>query len=479
MSTGKKNTDVVVNQKFRIRVLIIGAGSTSAPMIKLLINDQSISISAVVDKDAGAPGIALAEQLGISTSKNYHDFIEDNNLDMIINMVENPALHQKLAKEKPLHTILIGQSSAMLIWTMLGEHKKKKILKDTFRSTWTTTHGQIAGGFIIGRGDKMQEVGRLISQVSPTSTAVFIRGESGTGKELVARMVHKNSILHESHLITVNCTALSPTLIESELFGHKKGAFTGAHSDHIGLFERSHNGTLFLDEIGDMPSALQAKLLRFLQSGEIRPIGGIEVKKVNVRIIAATNRDLEAAMEKDEFRMDLFYRLNAFTIHLPPLRERKEDIPQLAYTFLKNVKAKLNKSISKISLEAMSIFVEHNWPGNIRELRNVVERAAVLTSSYEIKARHLPLYLQPQHSSESSRAIPKNLNEGFMALKAKAINTFEYEVVSKYLLENGGNVSRAASAARVPRRTFQRLMSKHKINTDTFKAGESSQQKRE
>ena len=469
MSTGNLFSEEVVKQKFRINVLIIGAGSTSAPLIKLLLNDQTIVISAVVDKDPVAPGVVIAEQSGIATSTDYHDFIDDKNLDMIINMVENSALQHKLQQEKPLHTILIGQASAMLIWTMLDDFKKKKILKDTFRSTWTTAQGQIAGGFIIGRSDAMQEVGKLISQVSPTSTTVFIRGESGTGKELVARMVHQKSLLHEAKLITINCTALSPTLIESELFGHKKGAFTGAHSDRIGLFEHAHNGTLFLDEIGDIPSDLQAKLLRFLQSGEIRPIGGIDVKKVNVRIIAATNRNLEAAIEKDQFRVDLFYRLNTFTIHLPPLRERKEDIPHLSYHFLKSIQAKLNKSISKISFEAMSLLVEHNWPGNIRELRNVIERAAVLTSSNEIKARHLPIYLQPNHNSREP--LPKDLDGGFMALKAKAINNFEYEVLSKYLQKSGGNISKAAEAAKVPRRTFQRLLVKHKISADSFKTG--------
>lgn len=412
MSFLNDETEFTTQKKFRIRVLIIGAGSISAPLIKLLINDQAISIAAVVDKDATAPGVVIADQLGIPTSKDYHDFISDKNLDMIINMVENSSLQEKLAREKPINTILIGQSSAMLIWTMLDDVKKKKILKDTFRSTWTTSHGQIAGGFIIGRGEKMQEVGRLISQVSPTSTSVFIRGESGTGKELVARMIHSKSLLHEAPLITVNCTALSPTLIESELFGHKKGAFTGAHSDHPGLLERAHNGTLFLDEIGDMPLDLQAKLLRFLQSGEIRPIGGIDVNKVNVRIIAATNRNLETAIRNEEFRMDLFYRLNAFTIHLPALRERREDIPQLTYNFIKSVQAKLNKTISNISHEAMSILVAHNWPGNIRELRNVIERAAVLTSSTEIKARHLPGYLHPVPVNGELNAQPKDLSEG-------------------------------------------------------------------
>jgi transcriptional regulator with PAS, ATPase and Fis domain len=272
-------------------------------------------------------------------------------------------------------------------------------------------------------------------------------------------------------LVTVNCTAFSPSLIESELFGYKRGAFTGAASDRIGLLEMAHNGTVFLDEIGDMPMEMQAKLLRFLQSGEIRAVGDVQTKKVEVRIIAATNRKLEDAIERGEFRADLFYRLNAFTIHLPPLRERHEDIPMLAYHFLKSAQAKVNKRVSKISPETLSALTMYDWPGNLRELENVIERAVVLTTTDEIGIEHLPLVLQPQHAGESLDVHA--LRDGLMSLKGTMIDKFEHQALCRYLAESGGNISRAADAAKVPRRTFQRLMAKHSIGSEVFKtAGE-------
>jgi DNA-binding NtrC family response regulator len=216
-----------------------------------------------------------------------------------------------------------------------------------------------------------------------------------------------------------------------------------------------------------MPMEMQSKLLRFLQSGEIRAVGDVATKKVQVRIIAATNRKLEEAIDKGEFRADLYYRLNAFAIHLPPLRERKEDIPLLAYHFLKSAQAKVNKRVSKISPAALAALGDYDWPGNLRELENVIERAVVLTMSDEIEVAHLPLILQPERDNE--RLNIQALDDGLMALKATMIDKFEHEAICRYLAESGGNVSRAAQAAKVPRRTFQRLMAKHKIAPQVFK----------
>jgi len=288
-----------------------------------------------------------------------------------------------------------------------------------------------------------------------------------TGKEVVARMIHQSSPWRDKPLVTVNCTAFSPTLIESELFGYKKGAFTGAASDRLGLLEMADNGTVFLDEIGDMPIEMQSKLLRFLQSGEIRAVGEVKNKKVQVRIIAATNRPLDAAIQKGEFRADLFYRLNAFAIQLPPLRERREDVTLLAYHFLKTAQAKVNKRVSQITAAALAALAGYDWPGNLRELENVIERAVVLTGADEIDVAHLPLTLQPQINVDPIDAHA--WRDGLMELKATMIERFEHEALCRYLAENGGNVSRAASAAKVPRRTFQRLMAKHKIAPQVFK----------
>lgn len=316
----------------------------------------------------------------------------------------------------------------------------------------------------------MAEVVDMIHQVAPTPVSVLIRGESGTGKEMVAKMVHNHSPRRHKPLITVNCTAFSATLIESELFGYKKGAFTGATTDRVGLLEQADEGTIFLDEVGDMPIEMQSKMLRFLQSGEIRPVGDFQTRRVRVRVLAATNRNLEKAIEEGSFRSDLFYRLNAFTIYTPSLLERKEDLPELAYFFLSLANQKIKKSVQKISPAAMRAIQQYDWPGNIRELKNAVERAIILTKGDIVEMPHLPRPLQDEP------ILPEDvgMDEGLMALKSQMIDRFEFEIVSRYLDESGGNVSQAAFAAGVPRRTFQRLMAKHHISGDIFKESSSS-----
>ncbi|MDZ7267513.1 MAG: sigma 54-interacting transcriptional regulator [candidate division KSB1 bacterium] len=453
--------------KFGAKVLLIGAGRAGSMLLRLFHRDPTVTIAGVVDLNPNAPGMLMAQQFGLPTSTDYRQFIYEEDLDLVINVTGSCALQRELIREKPEQTELIGGLGALFIWTLLDEFKKKEILEDRYNLMRRELERHAAGEFVIGKTEKMLEVANLIARVAPTPTTVLIRGESGTGKEIVARMIHQSSPWREKPLVTVNCTAFSPTLIESELFGYKKGAFTGATSDRLGLLEMADNGTVFLDEIGDMPVEMQAKLLRFLQSGEIRAVGGVKSKKVQVRIIAATNRNLEEAIEKGEFRADLFYRLNAFTIHLPPLRERKEDLPLLASHFLKSAQAKVNKRVSKIMPAALSALVDYDWPGNLRELENVIERAVVLTNSDAIDLAHLPLTLQPQGVMNALESPA--LRDGLMALKAMMIGKFEHQAISRYLAESGGNVSAAARAAKVPRRTFQRLMARHKIVPQAFK----------
>jgi transcriptional regulator with GAF, ATPase, and Fis domain len=232
---------------------------------------------------------------------------------------------------------------------------------------------------IVGNSNELRKVLSLVSQVAPTDTTVLILGETGTGKELIASAIHKVSQRSERVLVKVNCASLPANLIESELFGHEKGAFTGAIATKLGRFELADGGTLFLDEIGELPIDLQAKLLRVLQEGEIDRIGSTRTIKVNVRLIAATNRDLKIEVEKGTFRSDLYYRLNVFPINLPPLRTIREDIPLLVWSFIKKKQDKFGKSISNISDNAMNSFIHYQWPGNIRELENVVERALILS----------------------------------------------------------------------------------------------------
>jgi transcriptional regulator with GAF, ATPase, and Fis domain len=357
----------------------------------------------------------------------------------------------------------MGGASAKFMWDLLAERKRSEELEDRYSLMLREFQAQAEGEFIMGQNPKMKEVAEMIARVAPTPTTVLIRGESGTGKELVARAIHRYSNLRDKPLVTVNCTALTPTLMESELFGHKRGAFTGAVADKVGLFEKADGGTIFLDEIGDMPLAMQGKLLRVLQAGETKPVGDVVTRKVRVRVMAATNRDLEGALQAGQFRDDLFYRFNAFTVTLPPLRERAEDIPVLAYHFLRKAEAKVNKKVDRFSREALDLLNRYDWPGNLRELENIIERAVVLAESRQIEVTHLPLHLQ---------AVPVggvSAGEGLLEAKERMVTGFEREALVRFLAEARGNVSRAARLARITRRNFHRLLVKHSIKADTYK----------
>src|SRR6202795_2592432 len=243
---------------------------------------------------------------------------------------------------------------------------------------------------IIGASPKMRELFDLIETIAPQNSRVLITGESGTGKELVARAIHENSARAQTPFITINCGAFPETLLESELFGYMKGAFTGANENRRGLFQAADGGTLFMDEIGNMNLAMQVKLYRVLQEGKVRPLGSNEELDVDVRVIAATNKDLEKAIAAGEFREDLFYRLSVIPMHVPSLRERREDIPLLARHFLEQFRKSMEKPIQGIAPEAMSRLEAYDWPGNVRELENTIERAVALESGTEISAKVLP-----------------------------------------------------------------------------------------
>ncbi|MCA9124793.1 MAG: sigma-54-dependent Fis family transcriptional regulator [Planctomycetaceae bacterium] len=243
---------------------------------------------------------------------------------------------------------------------------------------------------LVGGGQAMQQVRNLIAKVAPTSSTVLILGETGSGKELVARAVHEQSPRAAKSFVAINCGALPESLIESELFGHRKGAFTGADEHRIGLFEVAHGGTLFLDEIGELPKAMQAKLLRVLESGEIRRVGDNDAVKVDVRVVCATHRDLEQMVEDDEFREDLMYRINTFEINLPPLRQRIADIPELAKHLYRRFRPNAKSTENLLSADAIEALTSHTWPGNVRELANVIEHATIVCDGLPITSEHLP-----------------------------------------------------------------------------------------
>jgi len=326
--------------------------------------------------------------------------------------------------------------------------------------------------FIVGKDSNTLEALEQIKQVGPTPTTVLVRGESGTGKELAARAIHRYSKRNDKPLVTVNCTTITDSLLESELFGHKKGSFTGAIAEKKGLFEAADGGTIFLDEIGDITPKLQGELLRVLDMGEVRPVGGTLSKRVDVRLIAATNKSLEDGVRDGWFREDLYYRLNVFSITMPPLRTRVESIPQLAHYFLEKARNKLNKNIIGIEERAVNAMVKYPWPGNIREMQNVIERAAVLTHDEIIKLGNLPLAFAESYAEDGEDVIDLR---SFKKEREPHVLRVEKKLIQRYLADSGGNVSKAAQLANIPRRTFYRLLDKHGLKGRTIRAREEEE----
>ncbi len=308
---------------------------------------------------------------------------------------------------------------------------------------------------IIGNSRPMSQVFSLIDKVMDTPTTVLIQGETGTGKELVARVIHFSGPFKDKPFVAENCGALPENLLESELFGHVRGAFTGAIADKKGLFEIADGGTIFLDEIGEMSPALQVKFLRVLQEGQIRPVGGNRYKKINVRVIACTNRDLEQEVKKGRFRQDLFYRINVFPISLPPLRHRREDIPLLVNHFLGKACKKLKKSRPHVSPGAMELLTSFNWPGNIRQLENEMERALILAgNAHEIIPEHLSPNLRHDLPHEGY------ISPGSTNLK-DVVQQVEARMIRQALAKTGGNRSKAARMLGVTRQGLINKISRY------------------
>jgi len=318
---------------------------------------------------------------------------------------------------------------------------------------------------IIGSSAQMQAVYRLVAQCAPTNSTVLLTGESGTGKELVARAIHYNSLRQDKAFVPVDCNSLSENLLESELFGHVKGAFTGAAANKKGMFEVAGSGTLFLDEIGNFSTAIQAKLLRVLQEREYRAVGDTRTQTANFRLVTATNKDLKAMVAAGSFRDDLYYRINIFPIHVPALRERKDDIPALAYHFLKAFSAELGKKITDISEGAMSALVNYGWPGNVRELENAVQRAAILTSDNVIRQAHLVNIIEasPSQAAFEAPRTGDELKRLKKAAREKSVEEIEKLFVLEALKRNGWSVTRSAEDTGMQRANFQALMKKYAI----------------
>ncbi len=306
---------------------------------------------------------------------------------------------------------------------------------------------------IVGRSGPMLEVYKMVARVAPTLSTVLVIGESGTGKELVARAIHSHSPRTEAPFVAVNCTAISESLLESELFGHQKGAFTGAIAQKRGLFEEAQGGTLFLDEIGDINAKMQAQLLRVLQEGEFRRVGGSEPVHVDVRVVAATNRELEEEVKAGRFREDLYFRINVVTIRLPPLRERPDDIALLGRHFLAKYAARERRADSGIAPAALTVLERYGWPGNVRELENVIERSLALSKDGVILPSDLPPEVRGV-STSASGAPPTLIDD------RPTLSELERRYIELILKESGGNKKRAAEILGIDRRTLYRSLEK-------------------
>ena len=328
-----------------------------------------------------------------------------------------------------------------------------------------------ATGFegLIGSSPAMKEVFNLVEKVAPTESTVLLIGESGTGKDLTAKAIHQRSKRKDNMFFAIDISSLSSTLLESELFGHMKGSFTGATADKPGVFEVADHGTIFLDEIGNLSLETQARLLRVLQEKEFFPVGSTSVIKVDLRLVFATNQDLKQLVNDGKFREDLYYRLNVFPLRLPPLRERREDIPELVFHFLDKYCTSVNRQVPRVGAEAMELLMNYQWPGNVRELEHAVERLTILVEGDEIEPLHISAALYRTGSSIRS-VIPKSsdeLKDIKRRIRESSVQEIEKLFVEESLIRNDWNVTRAARDVNMHRSNFQALMKKYRIKKHT------------
>jgi len=369
-----------------------------------------------------------------------------------------------------------------LVARAVGKAAERKQLFDRNRELerQLSARAPAAGEGLVGTSPGIREVTRMIEAVAYSAATVLVTGESGTGKELVARALHARSPRRAQPFVALNCGALTETLLESELFGHVKGAFTGAQRDQKGLFDAADGGTIFLDEIGDIPPPTQVRLLRVLQEGEIKRVGAAESVKVDVRVIAATHRDLPKLVKGGKFREDLFYRLNVINIPLPPLRDRVEDIPLLAHHFLRRYAERLGKKVRSVAPETIELLSGYRWPGNVRELENAVERAVVLCRGDTI----LPSDLPPAITGRTAplvREAPVGGDEAawlslsYAAAKEQALRRFEKGYVDALMKACDSNISAAARKAGMDRSNFKRVLRKYRTDVEPDTADEGGE----
>lgn len=361
------------------------------------------------------------------------------------------------AMKKGAHDFLLKPFSSNELYNLVDKVVERNRLLSENRSLKAEIRRRFDPEQVVFRSKSFQQVFDLARKVAPTEASVLIMGESGTGKEVIASTIHYSSHRHERRFLTINCAALTDTLLESQLFGHVKGAFTGASNTHKGLIEEADHGTLFLDEIGDISPGLQAKLLRVLQEKEFIPVGSTKVRQANVRFLAATNKDLEQEVQAGRFREDLFYRLNVITLQVPALRERPEDIAPLAEFFAERFSSREKISISKDALELLTNF---SWPGNVRELENVIEMSVILADEDEIRAEHLPAKLATEQLTPM--AVPET---------GMSLEDVEKLYIEQVYRQTGYHKMRTAQILQIARRTLDRKLQQYHIHKESNQNG--------
>lgn len=450
------------------RLLIIDDEENMQHMLRTMLERQGYRVATAGD---GSEGLALIKKNvydfvlcdirmpkmdGMEFIKQGKDFLADSTLIM---MSAFGSIETALEAMKAGAYDFISKpfKSDEVLLTLKKAEERELLRKENreLKEKIASIQSEIKLGSMIVQSSSMLKIIELTQNVARYDTTVLVSGESGTGKELIARALHENSARSNRSIVAVNCGSIPENLIESELFGHVKGAFTGADSSKHGVFQQADGSTLFLDEIGELPLSMQVKLLRVIQEGEVRKVGAAKTEKIDVRIIAATARNLHDCVEQETFREDLFYRLNVLPIELPPLRDRKDDIPPLCHHFIKKFNSSLGTKVISVSPEAMALILRHSWPGNIRELENAIQRGIVLTGSYYIEPDHLPERLT---KANTDMTLPEISSGEGLTLKA-AQKMLERRMITNSLLVAGGNKSQVARALDI---SYPSLLSKIK-----------------
>jgi two-component system response regulator GlrR len=467
---GKKNSlchrEIIEGQMHSGKILLVDDDRNFIDLVKMRLESTNYKVTTALNEeeateavkeqlfDVSLVDLQLIHQDGISLMERLHAILPEmpviiitayGSIESAVEAIKRGAYSYITKPFKP-HDLLLQIEKALENRRLTSEIKRLKgLLKERYEF-----------GNIVAKSEKMRRVLEVVSRIAQTDSTVYIHGESGTGKELIARAIHVASEREDRAFVAINCAALPENLLESELFGHEKGAFTGAIRSKKGLFTQGHEGTIFLDEIGDMPLSIQAKLLRVLQERQFYPVGSERSVEVDIRVIVATQRDLEDQVKQGLFREDLFYRIHVVPIRLPPLRERKEDIPSLVEYFLKKFSQQMKKEVRHLTPKAMQKLMLHEWPGNVRELENTIEYAVAMTQQ-DIISEDLILQKKIPSSQESIKSLKEARDE------------FEKEYLIGLLEVCEGNVTKAAKLAGKHRVDFYDLLKKHSLKSEDFR----------